>query len=1169
MDNLSTSANLDSRSLVCSSIHARHHGWFTDMRVEIAMKMQLATILAATAGLACTTLGQVHKPKMYVWGAGGHPYEGTSAYVNTPDLKAMIRPWNSVTRTGGDDPVVLAREAADEVYRLVNSGGYNYLDPNDITLSFWSFGRNDADCDVGQPFESSPIRFFREADRIGSDSSFGFPEAGGRTYRNPVKLSNARDGAPLRQWFIDFCTEYKLIQDDEDHDFWDTHDWEQGLPPPSRFYMDNETHESIGQSISDNDLWMLHELAASDGHSTLDYWGGAAFTIPGTGKTLKQLYAEKYEEIDNPLLWPESILDPTYGIQTDFGGGDSAESDLNRPFMLWYAEVCRTARNEAMKRCFYDVVPTFWSTCKVLNYEDGRADGVLDTTGWYIDSDGTKAGTAYPTREPSKYLVRGRQSSFSKLAGKYWDEPTGETWDVYSTINATTISSPVLYKMGNKNFFLDWCGNGYGTYSSTCAGSVVGAPVNCAQQPNVYLSRSLGSDAVLETRDETSIRFHRHMMESFINSGTGENQNDVVPWVALAHDVRTTPKYLRSVLGMTRSHDIQEIVGFTGKNVENNDDRPLTVKGWKETQAILDQVYASWVSDYDVLDGDEAPDVGETTITMDPSKLEYVLRDNGHPRQVVIESEVLALEGGRNRSTTTLDVEFSGLYDTVSGKKYPSVYPASPVAGDTAYAYAVTLECQLEAGVLKNNAFGTVQVYDWLTQDWIQIYINDSVQDEFAHFDESNQLVLDDPRYAGGHFYTFNTDDRSVRITFDVIPACSRANSPVRSFVSTGAEPGSPPAGKMRLRLTHQANDSTEFTSKYDLVQVAPYPFSQWNGTGSLPLGVVLEVEGTEDRQYVDYDYIQLAPAEYLYSARFVDSLVEDCGEQFDVGVAYLLKNKSTPPHSDEEGNEWFYEDDHILDSETGLWLPAGYDAAAETAASRNTRLVSSWFNKDPLNPTAPTRQWAVARFSLPVWTDAPDTSPLAVQPYTVWYWLYVNEVWQEWQNVTAGMQVEISRDPDDRINTVVVRCASNAAFQAGYYALVLNTVPPSESGDPYAVYSGGTFTTPGPAVIANRPTDGVLQYNFRIYPDCDGGGVIDDYDARCDTACDADVDNGSFTGEPDNNVDINDLLYFLACFEGGAAHANLDDGSGTGTPDSGVDISDLLYFLAQFELGC
>lgn len=32
---------------------------------------------------------------------------------------------------------------------------------------------------------------------------------------------------------------------------------------------------------------------------------------------------------------------------------------------------------------------------------------------------------------------------------------------------------------------------------------------------------------------------------------------------------------------------------------------------------------------------------------------------------------------------------------------------------------------------------------------------------------------------------------------------------------------------------------------------------------------------------------------------------------------------------------------------------------------------------------------------------------------------------------------------------------------------------------------------------------------------------------------------------------------------------ADLDDGSGTGTPDNGVDINDLLYFLAHYEAGC
>jgi spore coat protein A len=69
--------------------------------------------------------------------------------------------------------------------------------------------------------------------------------------------------------------------------------------------------------------------------------------------------------------------------------------------------------------------------------------------------------------------------------------------------------------------------------------------------------------------------------------------------------------------------------------------------------------------------------------------------------------------------------------------------------------------------------------------------------------------------------------------------------------------------------------------------------------------------------------------------------------------------------------------------------------------------------------------------------------------------------------------------------------------------------------------------------------------------------------------ACPADLDDGLGRGTPDGGVDINDLLYFLAQFQGGEPGADLDDGSGTGTPDGGVDINDLLYFLDHFEGGC
>lgn len=71
------------------------------------------------------------------------------------------------------------------------------------------------------------------------------------------------------------------------------------------------------------------------------------------------------------------------------------------------------------------------------------------------------------------------------------------------------------------------------------------------------------------------------------------------------------------------------------------------------------------------------------------------------------------------------------------------------------------------------------------------------------------------------------------------------------------------------------------------------------------------------------------------------------------------------------------------------------------------------------------------------------------------------------------------------------------------------------------------------------------------------------------DVACAADLDDGGASGQPDQAVDINDLLFFLAKFEDGQSVVDLDDGSGLGRPDGGVDISDLLYFLVRFEAGC
>lgn len=74
---------------------------------------------------------------------------------------------------------------------------------------------------------------------------------------------------------------------------------------------------------------------------------------------------------------------------------------------------------------------------------------------------------------------------------------------------------------------------------------------------------------------------------------------------------------------------------------------------------------------------------------------------------------------------------------------------------------------------------------------------------------------------------------------------------------------------------------------------------------------------------------------------------------------------------------------------------------------------------------------------------------------------------------------------------------------------------------------------------------------------------------ATLSVRCPVDVDNGSSLGVRDQAVTIDDLIYFLARFEQGAAAADLDDGSSLALPDGAVTIEDLIYFLDRFERGC
>jgi hypothetical protein len=71
--------------------------------------------------------------------------------------------------------------------------------------------------------------------------------------------------------------------------------------------------------------------------------------------------------------------------------------------------------------------------------------------------------------------------------------------------------------------------------------------------------------------------------------------------------------------------------------------------------------------------------------------------------------------------------------------------------------------------------------------------------------------------------------------------------------------------------------------------------------------------------------------------------------------------------------------------------------------------------------------------------------------------------------------------------------------------------------------------------------------------------------------ACEADFDDGTFSGTRDGGVTIEDLVYYLEIYDQGDVRADLDDGSGRGGghPDGAITIDDLLYFLERYEIGC
>ncbi len=130
------------------------------------------------------------------------------------------------------------------------------------------------------------------------------------------------------------------------------------------------------------------------------------------------------------------------------------------------------------------------------------------------------------------------------------------------------------------------------------------------------------------------------------------------------------------------------------------------------------------------------------------------------------------------------------------------------------------------------------------------------------------------------------------------------------------------------------------------------------------------------------------------------------------------------------------------------------------------------------------------------------------------------------------------------------------------WVTLTLDPLPLPGGGSASALVPGAA-TTP----IIVLPDPGTFTYRVRAVVS-DACGTATSEPATL-TICPGDLDDGSGAGTCDGGVDVNDLLYFLVAYEGGAAAADLDDGTRLGIPDGAVDINDLLFFLGHFHGGC
>jgi hypothetical protein len=548
------------------------------------VKKASSLALFVVAGVVGSADAQTLQPQFYMWGAPSHGVSPPVLWTDRQFMPIILLQLGSNNSMLSPQDVALAAQA-----RIQEFADNNWLDPTKVCITFDHFGAWREDPQVAMAHS-----FFHEEDYLRPP-----PDLVQTTPPAPLWMDYAQPWmstgiAEAKLWMIQFLDSYNAL-DYIPHGA----STPVSLPIPARFHFDTEVHIVVPEAV--NQIRLMEAIALDS------RW--ATEPVPGQGNsTMQDLYADAALRYG---WWagPPAVLTP---FDQAIRRNENTDSDINRPYYLWFSRVCQAALDAAMKEAAYDVIkdsqswpPNSEPLPKVSNYDDANEDGMPSEFGWYPRAN--PAGPQPQTFVPSRHAPNGRphggytgiQHFLNDLQG-----PGGEysLWLVMSRTASGDFSAPECYA--------PWY-------------------VHTQHSPMYYLPAW-----PIEKRGDSALRMNRQSIESILNSGI-HGPDQIAPWVLMEHAnaVPGNPTTLfhaedvRRHLAMFRAKNLGELLVWWW-HPEHQNAVPVS---WESYRKKVRQVYSPRLVDYSL-------DEGTIALPATVSALQYTLADPGNDRLIVATS---------------------------------------------------------------------------------------------------------------------------------------------------------------------------------------------------------------------------------------------------------------------------------------------------------------------------------------------------------------------------------------------------------------------------------------------------------------------------------------------------------------------------------------------------